>query len=83
MSASETIDPVLDGDADVQITTGRTRSCGRRSEVLRDITPVSGGATQVLHRGDVDYIDQIATDGSCVYWSSVNPPRILVRSAPR
>jgi len=41
-----------------------------------------GGPVQTLVDTDTSYVEDLTTDGCGVFWSAVNPPRVLVRSVP-
>lgn len=43
---------------------------------------IEGGVVQTLVDGDTALVQGVATDGCAVYFSVVNPPRIMVVSAP-
>ena len=45
--------------------------------------PKTGGAAATLYAGDTDWIEYVHADDRCVYFSVVNPPRILVQRSPR
>jgi hypothetical protein len=41
-----------------------------------------GGPVETLVEGGTSYIEDLVTDGCALFWSAVNPPRVLVRAVP-
>jgi hypothetical protein len=41
-----------------------------------------GGPVETLVEGGTSYVEDLVTDGCAVFWSAVNPPRVLVRAVP-
>ena len=53
-----------------------------RAQATLMYVATTGGTPDPLVRGDTEYIERVVTDGECVCWTAVNPPRILVRPTP-